>query len=161
MSDEKIVIPLDGSELGESALPYIGELVSKLSPEVKVEVILLHVVPMLTRYVVVGEVSAPVPYTEKEMEQIKANALAYLNKASEGLRNKNNNITITTRVAVGNDVDEIIKTADEVSADLIAMSTHGRSGFSRWAFGSVTDKVLRGGNRPVLVVRASKKGGKA
>ena len=45
---------------------------------------------------------------------------------------------------------------DEIKADLIAMSTHGRSGISRWAFGSVTDKVLRGGNKPVLIVRAPK-----
>ena len=61
---------------------------------------------------------------------------------------------------VGEAADEIVKAADEINADIIAMSTHGRSGLSRWAFGSVTDKVLRGGNKPVLVVRAPKESGK-
>ena len=50
--------------------------------------------------------------------------------------------------------DEIIKAEEDVNADLVAMSTHGRAGISRWGFGSVTDKVLRGGKVPVLMVRA-------
>ena len=46
--------------------------------------------------------------------------------------------------------------------DLIAMSTHGRSGLSRWAFGSVTDKVLRrGGTVPIVMVKAPKEAEKA
>ena len=52
------------------------------------------------------------------------------------------------------DAEEIIKAADEINADFVAMSTHGRSGLIRWAFGSVADKVLRGGNRSVILVRA-------
>ena len=58
-------------------------------------------------------------------------------------------------MGVGSAAEEIIKAADEINADLIAMSTHGRSGLSRWAFGSVTDRVMRGGNVPILVVRAT------
>ena len=54
-----------------------------------------------------------------------------------------------------NSAEEIIKAADEMDADFIAMSTHGRSGLSRLALGSVTERVLRGGNRPILTVRAS------
>ncbi len=51
----------------------------------------------------------------------------------------------------------IIKAAEETKAGLVAMSTHGRSGISRWALGSVTDKVLRhGGNIPILTVKAPK-----
>ena len=52
--------------------------------------------------------------------------------------------------------EEIIKAEADLDVDLIAMSTHGRRGISRWAFGSVTEKVLRGGSVPVLVVRAKK-----
>ena len=59
-------------------------------------------------------------------------------------------------VVVGSAADEIIKASEELNVDLIAMSTHGRSGISRWAFGSVTDRVLRGGSKPVLMVRAPK-----
>ena len=58
--------------------------------------------------------------------------------------------------ARGRTAEEIINLADATKADLVAMSTHGRSGLSQWAFGSVTAKVLRGGHTPVLMVRARK-----
>jgi nucleotide-binding universal stress UspA family protein len=53
--------------------------------------------------------------------------------------------------------EEIIKLEEKTNADLVAMSTHGRRGLSKWVFGSVTEKVLRAGKVPVLVVRAKKK----
>ena len=151
----KILIPLDGSTIGEAALPYVEELVSKLSPRVKVEFTLLQVVSLLTHYVVAGEAVAPISYTEKEMEQIQQEARDYLNKVGEGIRSKR--VGVKIRVGIGSAAEEIIKAADEINVDLIAMSTHGRHGISRWAFGSVTDKVLRGGHKPVLLVRAPKK----
>ena len=151
----KILIPLDGSTIGEAALPYVEELVSKLSPRVKVEITLLQVVSLLTHYVVAGEAVAPISYTEKETEQIQQEARDYLNKVGEGIRSKK--VSVKIRVGIGSAAEEIIKAADEISVDLIAMSTHGRHGISRWAFGSVTDKVLRGGHKPVLLVRAPKK----
>ncbi len=152
---ERILVPLDGSKIGEAALPYIEELVSKLTQLQKVEITLFQVVSSLTHYVVAGEVAAPVPYTEIEMEQIKKKAIGYLDKIGEGLRSKG--AIVKCKVGVGKASEEIIKATDETNADLVAMSTHGRSGLSRWAFGSVTDKVLRqGGNIPVLMVRAPK-----
>ena len=150
---EKILVPLDGSKVGEAALPYVEELVSKLSPALKVEVTLFQVVSSLSHWIVAGEASAQIPYTEKEMEQTKRKAMDYLNKAGEGLRSKGAIVKI--KVGVGSAAEEIIKAADEINAGLVAMSTHGRSGISRWAFGSVIDKVLRGGNKPMLMVRAS------
>ncbi len=151
---EKILIPLDGSKIGEAALPYVEELVSKLSPRVKVELILLQVVSFLTHYADAGEAATPIFYTEKEMEQSQQEARDYLNRVGEGIRGKR--VSVEIRVGIGSAADEIIKAADEINVDLIAMSTHGRSGISRWAFGSVTDHVLRGGYKPVLVVRAPK-----
>ncbi|GAH56912.1 unnamed protein product [marine sediment metagenome] len=148
----KYLFPLDGSKVGEAALPYVEELVSKLSPALKVEVTLFQVVSSLSHWIVAGEASAQIPYTEKEMEQIKRKAMDYLNKTGEGLRSKGAIVKI--KVGIGSAADEIIKAADEINTDLIAMSTHGRSGLSRWAFGSVTDRILRGGDTPVLVVRA-------
>ena len=152
---ERILIPLDGSKTGEAALPYVEELMSKLSPRVKIEVTLLQVVSLLTHYVVAGEAATPIFYTEKEMEQIQQQARNYLNRVSEDI--KSEKVSVEIRVGVGNAAEEIIKTADEIDAFLIAMSTHGRHGISRWAFGSVTDKVLRGGHKPILLVRAPKK----
>ncbi len=151
---EKILVPLDGSKVGEAALPYVEELVTKLLPGTRVEITLLQVVSSLSHYIVAGEASAQVPYTEQEVEQIKKRATDYLDQAGESLRT--GGATVKLRVSVGRAAEEIIKAADEIEADMIAMSTHGRSGISRWAFGSVTDRVLRSGDRPILMVRAPK-----
>ena len=151
---EKILVPLDGSKVGEAALPCVEDLVAKLLPEVKVEVTLIQVLSSLTHYVVAGEATARIPYTEQEIEQMKKKSSQYLRKAGQALRKKGANIKV--RVSVGHAADEIIKAADEINADIIAMSSHGRSGLSRWAFGSVTDRGVRGGNKPVLVVKAPK-----
>jgi len=150
--NERILVPLDGSKTGEAALPVIEGLISKFSPELKVEITLLNVITGLTHWVVAGEASAPVRYTEKEIEYINKKAADYLKKA--GQRLKELGMTVKPRVEIGNAPDTILKVADEINANLIAMSTHGRSGFSALAFGSVTVKVLRGANMPVLTVRA-------
>ena len=151
----KILIPLDGSEIGETALPYIEGLMSKLSPRVKLEFTLLQVVSLITHYVAAGELMTPISYTEKEREQIQRQARSYLNKVGKGVRSEK--VSVEIRVVIGNAAEEIIKAADEIDVDIIAMSTHGRHGISRWAFGSVTDKVLHGSHKPILVVRAPKK----
>ena len=154
----KILIPLDGSKTGEAALPYVEELVSKLSPRVKVELTLLQVVSFLTHYVAAGELMTPISYTEKEMGQIRRQARNYLNKVAKNMRNKK--VIVAVRIGIGNSAEEIIKAADEIDVDLIAMSTHGRRGLTRWAFGSVTDKVLRAGHKPMLLVRVPKEAAK-
>ena len=151
---ERILIPLDGSKIGEAALPSVEDLVSKLSPKLKVEVTLLQVVTSLTHYVVAGEVAAPVPYTERELELIKHKSTEYLDKIREGLTSKG--AVVKTKVSIGNAAQEILKAAEETNADMIAMSTQGRSGLRRLAFGSVTAKVIREATVPVLTVRAPK-----
>ena len=149
---ERILVPLDGSQLGEAALPYVEGLVTLLCPAKKVEVTLLQVVSSLVHYVIAGEASAQIPYTEKEAELIKRQAAAYLEKVAERL--KSCGATVNIKVTLGNAAAGIISVADEISADLIAMSTHGRSGLSKWVFGSVAEKVLRGARVPILMVRA-------
>lgn len=148
----RILIPLYGSKAGEAALPHVEELVSKLAPGQKVEVTLFHVLLPRTRLVFGGE---EIPYTEAEMEEIKKKAMDYLDKAGEGLRSKGAIVkckaSVSSRIA-----DELIKAEDEINADLVVMSTHGRHGHGRWALSRVTDKVLHAGSVPVLVVRAPK-----
>ena len=151
---EKILIPLDGSKMGEAALPYVEDLVVKLLPETKVEVTIMQVLSSLSHYIVAGEASARIPYTEQEIKQMEKTAGKYLRNAAKVLREKGARVRV--KVSVGNAAEEIIKAADEIKADFIAMSSHGRSGLSRWAFGSVTDRVVRGGHKPVLVVKAPK-----
>ena len=151
---EKILLTLDGSKVGEAALPHIEQLVAKLVPSDKVEVTLIQVVSSLVHHIVVGEEAVRAPYTAQEIEQLKKNAAQYLTKAGEALRK----IGATTKimVTVGNAAEEILKAADELKVDMIAMSSHGRSGLSRLAFGSVTDKVLHNSDKPVLVVKVPK-----
>lgn len=153
---ERILVPLDGSKVGEAALAHVEKLVSKLTPETEVEVTLFQVISSLTPSVVAGEARASIPYTKKEMEKIKKKAIDYLGEAGEGLRSKGAVVRarVKTKMGISNAAEEIIKAAHEINADLIAISTHGSSGLTRWAFGSVTDKVLRGANVPVLMVRA-------
>ena len=153
---EKILIPLDGSTLGEAALRYVEERTSKLMLAKKTEVILFQVITSLTNTIATGESAVEIPYTESELEQTKNMAMDYLNEAGKNL--KSNGVVVKCKVALGtSSADEIIKAEEEVGADLVAMSTHGRHGLSRWAFGSVTDKVLREGKVPVLMVRMPKK----
>ena len=149
---ERVLVPLDGSKVGEAALPVIEQLVARLAPGSKVAVTLLGIITMLRHWVVVGEASAPVSYTEEELKIIKDRIGQYLEKSGEALKQKG--VSVTTIVKTGNAAEEILKTAEEIKADLIAMSTHGRSGLRRLAFGSITDKVLHGSRVPVLMVRA-------
>ena len=114
---------------------------SKLSPGVKAEVTLLQVTRLTLPYVVNGMEIPDIAYTDKDMEQTKKEANEYLNEAGEALRSKG--ATVIARVEIGDASEQIIRVAEEINANMIAMSTHGRTGLSRWAFGSVTDKVLR------------------
>jgi len=149
---ETILVPLDGSRVGEAAIPVIKKLVTKCPPEVHVVITLLGVITLLRHWVVVGEASAPVSYTEEEIKLIRQRVVNYLEKTGKALQMKQ--ITVKTMVSSGNAAEEILKAADKTKVDLIAMSTHGRSGLRRLAFGSITDKVLRGAGVPVLLVRA-------
>ena len=85
----------------------------------------------------------------------RAAAEDYLGGIADRLKQKG--INARSEVRFGNSAEEIILFADELSADTVAMSTHGRSGIARWAMGSVADRVLRRGNTPLLLVRPHKK----
>jgi nucleotide-binding universal stress UspA family protein len=150
----KILVPLDGSKIGEAAIPYVEDLISKLSAEIMIEVVLLQVLSKLNQMVAAGEAVAVIQLSESEIRQQENQALGYLNKVGEALKEKG--VKISAKVGIGEAAEVIVNTSQEMDADMIAMSTHGRSGLSRWAFGSVTDKVLRmGGKVPILTVKAA------
>jgi len=158
---KKILVPLDGSEIGETALQYVEEMISDLEVCKKINVTLIRVLRPLNSRLVSGDVSysREISISEEDMlGSMKQEALAYLEKSAKALRSKG--VEVTSRVVVRksgtSSAEEIIKAEEDLDVDLVAMSTHGRRGISRWAFGSVTEKVLRGGNVPVLVVRAKK-----
>ena len=149
---ERILVPLDGSKVGEAAIPVLKRLLTRRASGTKVDIHLLAVVTLLRHWVVVGEASAPVSYTEEELALIRDRVHNYLEETAKTI--EGSGVTIKCMVASGNAAEEILKAASELDVELIAMSTHGRSGLRRIAFGSITDKVLHGANVPVLMVRA-------
>ncbi len=155
---EKILVPLDGSGLGESALEYVNNFISRVAPTEQVTVILLHIITTLTHQLDVhsgGVGTVIIPFAPEEIVKMEKESGEYLEKASKKITGCGAEVEI--HIVIGNDpAEEIIKAEVDFGCDLVAMSTHGRSGLSRWAFGSVTDKVLRGGKVPVLMVRAKK-----
>ncbi len=154
---ERILIPLDGSDLGEAAVEYVKNLIKRLSPEQLTTVVLFNVLTTLNHepmYSDGGAIPVALPYSREEMEKLAAERRAYLDKVGKEL--KQSGVEVKTQVVQGNNpAEEIIKAEEEFNCDLVAMSTHGHSGLKRWAFGSVTDKVLRGGSIPVLLVRTN------
>jgi len=153
---ERILVPLDGSKVGETALAHVENLAVKLIPETEVEVTLLQVISEMTFDFLTEAEAAQLPYSESDLAKIKQVSQNYLEKIAEELRKKGVKVNVLTRV--GHAADEIIKVSQEISADLIAMSSHGRSGLGRWAMGSVTEKVLHESKIPVLTVRAQRQG---
>lgn len=154
---QRILVPLDGSGYSEVALDYLKTTLANLCPEKKVTVVLLHVVCMTTPSFRMSEVTdafgAPETLAEPHrLETLKEESTAYLTEVAKSL--KGPNIEVKKLIVDGtNPAEEIIKAEEETNSDLVVMATHGRSGLSRWAFGSVTDKVLRAGSVPVLLVR--------
>ena len=136
----KILIPLDGSILGEYALVYIEGFVCACRIESFTEFILFRVIkPNLFKYKFM-EGFVDIQLDNKELKEIQHNALQYLSEIGQHIKTKG--ISVRAKVGIGNVVSEIVKTAEEEKVDMIAMSTHGRSGLGRLVFGSVTDRVL-------------------
>jgi nucleotide-binding universal stress UspA family protein len=142
-----ILVPLDGSTESEAVLPYVEGLASQLGSSA----VLLQVIP--AGYQTVSPEGFPgyIAFPEDQMESTGAYARDHLNKVCAGLKQKQ--VSATAEVRSGVPANEIMKLADEINADLVAMSTHGRSGVGRLAFGSVADRVLHDGNTPLLLVR--------
>ena len=146
---KRILLPLDGSKVGEAAIPYAESMAQTL----EAELVLFQVIRLSALVASEGAAMSSDMIREEE-EYRRANALAYLNSVEEGLKNKALNTSVA--LASGSSADQIIEYAEANAIDLIAMSTHGRSGIGRWVFGSVTDKVLHSGATAVLTVRATK-----
>ena len=153
---EKMIVTLDGSQFAEAALRYAENLVDKLVPKEQPEVTLLMVMTPHIEHINVEGGTVDIPEPNPELETQKTQCKDYLEKSAETLRQKG--VTVNTRVMNGeatlSPADAIIAAEKEIGADLVVMSTHGRRGITRWAIGSVTEKVLRGGTVPVLMVRA-------
>jgi nucleotide-binding universal stress UspA family protein len=129
MTYRKVLVPLDGSELAERAIPY-GKAIAKTKGS---ELILFTV-------------------SVASMEQLDRPMKAYLELNVKELQSQG--IKASMAIAYGNVADEIVGFADKNNIDLIIISTHGYSGIKRWVLGSVARKVLYGTCVQVLLIKS-------
>ncbi len=134
---EKILLPLDGSELAETAIPYVRDLASQLNSEVY----LLHVCP-------------------EGHQNLNRMHKIYLDHTANGLQQDikailgpNQEPRIKSEVVSGEPVKAIFDFIQQNSISLVAITTCGASGIRRWTLGNVADKVVRGSGIPTLLVR--------
>ena len=148
---KKIVVPLDGSQLAECVLPHVETIAKACELP---EVIFLQVIeppptPFTYRYV-----------SEEERQKFEAEDSAEARKTAEDYLDsvvKSTNYggaNVHSEVIIGNPAEIIADYASKNEVDLVVIATHGRSGVSRWAFGSVADRILRSSCVPVLMVKA-------
>jgi len=151
---EKIMVPLDGSELAECVLPHLEGFIKGCHVS---NVVFVRVVgpPPISHY---GEVSLR-PEIYEEMESaMQSEAKDYLDQIKNRL--KYEGTELHSEVLVGRVADSLADFTAKNDIDLILIATHGRSGVTRWVRGSIADKILRSSNVPVLMVRApGSKGG--
>jgi nucleotide-binding universal stress UspA family protein len=144
---ETLLVPLDGSELSESALTHatsFGELFGSA----------YHLTRIVAYPIDLG--SPYLPHTAQMnqtlVEQARAMAAEYLESHAQRMRRRG--LRVTTSVAVDAQAGHgILTESEEVGCDGIAMATHARKGLSRALLGSAADKVLRGTHVPLLLYR--------
>jgi len=141
---ERILVPLDGSKLAEQAIPYATEL-CKGSTQVTLFQVVHLPLPLAAPDVAM---TVPMP----DLDELKQEALDYLERLAAPLRAEGVRVQVAVveRDAVA---QAIVEYAEENEINLIAMTTHGRSGLSRLLFGSVAEEVVRHAPCPVLIIR--------
>lgn len=141
-----IVVPLDGSEQSEQAIPWALALADQGG-----SITLLQAVPDAEP---LRRPFGAVTMTAAEVGSSLAGlAIADLDRAESNWAALAGGVTVSKQVVAGDAADVILTTADELAADAIVMASAGRGAIGRLALGSVTDRVVRTAERPVLVVR--------
>lgn len=139
---DRIDVALDGSELAEAILPDVMALARRNGSVVR----LVHVVQTPDH-----PVGADTVALQAEITKV---AQTYLDEVAARLAGEG--VAVTPWVTAGADVaDVLLRCAEQDGADLVAMTTHGRGGFSRWTYGSVADRLIRHADAPLLVRRVA------
>ncbi|MCA9995161.1 MAG: universal stress protein [Anaerolineales bacterium] len=142
-----ILVPLDGSHFAEMALPYARVLSEKFNAKLTLACVVETPIIFGDEFVATANLQAAA------RETALAETHAYLMSKQGEMRQLGYDVDF--KLVEGRLVaEQIIELACLVAADVIVMSTHGRSGIGRWLLGSVADKVLRQANVPVLLIRA-------
>jgi nucleotide-binding universal stress UspA family protein len=144
---KRVLVPLDGSRLAEGILPFILQIAEPLA----LDVVLIYVVRPIAPQAIEERTHFTVYDPAAKLDE----AREYL--APVAARLQRQGVRVTTNARSGEPVAEIVTAAREMEADLIAMTTHGRSGFRRLVFGSVAEAVLRQAEVPVLMMRPTER----
>lgn len=145
---KSVIVALDGSELAEKVLPVITEVAKLLS--LPVVLFRAYELPASTYY---GSEDY-LPNYDALKKEVEEEARKYLDEKVAALKARGVE-KVSSVLVEGAGADEIIRYARNHPDTLVAMSTHGRSGVKRWVLGSVTEKVVRHSDDPVLVVHAA------
>jgi nucleotide-binding universal stress UspA family protein len=142
---KKILVPLDGSPLAEAVLPYAEDLAKTENAEI----ILLTVpnIPTTDVFVRNATMASVIEDIQKDVEEA---AVKYVNDKAVAI--KKDNVKVSVMVQTGPVPDTIIQVAENMHVDMIAMSTHGRTGIQRWLMGSVADQIIHGTHIPVMLI---------
>jgi len=150
-SHKQILVTLDGSALSERVLP----LAQNIAQAIRAELILLRVTGLTQ--LIIDSVDPLV--MKQDLDQLEAReqieAKEYLQHVQQQLAASG--LTVKIEVSGGPVAETILAYAEEHDVDLIAMSSHGRSGVGRWFYGSVAEKVLRGTHSGMLITRGENK----
>lgn len=141
-----VMVPLDGSPLAECVLPHVDRILTAAGAQ-KVTLVRVEEPFEFARGVHTMVESGRKPIEESAM----AKARDYLKDVAGRLSRPGADIRVD--VLMGNVAVELTRFAEKKNVDLIIMSTHGRSGVTRWALGSVADKLLSTSSVPILLVR--------
>jgi nucleotide-binding universal stress UspA family protein len=152
LPQKKILVPLDGSKAGEQVLPYVETLAEQWE-DGEAEIILMQTCepPAIS-----SDYPSDMPvsweeHVEIETAKCKVTAGPYLLKLEKRLHEAG--FKARREVPAGKPAEEIIRYAEKNQVNLIAMMTHGRSGISRWVYGSVAEEVMMGAHVPVLLAK--------
>ena len=139
---KRIVVPLDGSPLAEGVLPQVKQVAG---PDTEIVLVRVPVYVVFDPAMVTPSmVTAMYEYVQKETSE-------YLERTTAALRAEG--LNVRSELCEGPVALAILECAERVQADLIAMSTHGRSGVARFLIGSVADRIVRSAKIPVLLLR--------
>ena len=141
----KILVPLDGSKVAEGVLPHAKSLAYSEGAEL----ILLNVA---TNPAVDFAFSDPGLAQSAILEQ-EERSRRYMDRVESDL--KAAGFRTSTLLRIGSVAEVILEVAEELHADVIAMSTHGRTGPARWLLGSIAERVVHNSKVPVLLIRAT------
>ena len=142
MAEQTIVVPLDGSELAERALPHAAVYARALGARLLLVTVWEGAEDALAK-VLPGVAADLFTAGERYYETYLSGAAAKL---------KGHGLTVDAEVLTGHTVDEIVRVAGERKARMLVLASHGRSGLGRWWYGSVVGEVIRRSPAPVLVI---------